>query len=169
MVHNLLVMAVASLVPLLLGFVWYGPLFSKAWIKETGLNEEQLKHNFNPALVFGLAYIFSFMIAFILQSSVIHQFALMQLTQHFKNDPATKATLAELISKYGNEFRNFHHGILHGALLGIFLVFPILAVNALFERKSWKYIFINVGFWTISLALMGAILCKYIDISILFK
>ncbi|HNL85462.1 MAG TPA: DUF1761 domain-containing protein, partial [Chitinophagales bacterium] len=64
--------------------------------------------------------------------------------------------------RYGNEFRTFHHGALHGALSGLFLIFPVLSINALFERKSWKYIFINSGFWIISFALMGGIICQFI-------
>ncbi len=159
---NYLILALTALVPMALGFVWYGPLLGKAWIKETGLSEDELKANFNPLKVFGFSLLFSFMIAFMMEPLVIHQYSLFQLTMHFKNDPATKATLAELMTRYGNEFRTFHHGALHGALSGLFLIFPVLSINALFERKSWKYIFINSGFWIISFALMGGIICQFI-------
>jgi len=40
-------------------------------------------------------------------------------------------------------------------------VLPVMGVNALFERKGFKYIAINVGFWTVSLALMGGIICQW--------
>jgi hypothetical protein len=31
----------------------------------------------------------------------------------------------------------------------------------LFERRSWKYIFINAGYWILTLTLMGGIICAY--------
>jgi Protein of unknown function (DUF1761) len=43
----------------------------------------------------------------------------------------------------------------------VFLVLPLIGTNALFERKSWKYIFINAGHWTVSLMLMGGIISAW--------
>ena len=35
---------IAALIPLLVGFIYYNPkVMGNAWMKETGLNEEQLK------------------------------------------------------------------------------------------------------------------------------
>jgi len=38
---------------------------------------------------------------------------------------------------------------------------PIIGTNALFERKSAKYIFINAGYWIVTLGVMGAIICGW--------
>jgi hypothetical protein len=48
----------------------------------------------------------------------------------------------------------------HGqeAFMGLFVIFPALATNTIFEMKSIKYIFINVLYWIVSLALMGGAL-----------
>ncbi|MEM1124806.1 MAG: DUF1761 domain-containing protein, partial [Bacteroidota bacterium] len=32
-------------------------------------------------------------------------------------------------------------------------------MNALFERRGWKYIWIHTGYWFITLALIGGLLC----------
>jgi len=40
---NLLFMA--ALVPMIIGFVWYGPLFGNAWMKEMGFTKESLTGN----------------------------------------------------------------------------------------------------------------------------
>ena len=70
---NWLAMLVAALVPLAVGALWYSPLlFANVWMKTTGLTEEQLKKG-NMALIFGLTFFFSFMLAMILNSVVIHQ------------------------------------------------------------------------------------------------
>ena len=47
------------------------------------------------------------------------------------------------MADYGDAFRTFKHGALHGTIAGIFIALPIIGTNALFERKSAKYIFIN--------------------------
>ena len=52
-------------------------------------------------------------------------------------------------------------GIFHGIITGIFLILPIVAINAMFERRGYKYIFINAGYWLVSLAIMGGIICAY--------
>ena len=36
---------------------------------------------------------------------------------------------------------------------------PIISTIALFERKSAKYIFVNAGYWIVTLAVMGSLLC----------
>ena len=65
-----------------------------------------------------------------------------------------------LMTKYADNYRTFKHGAFHGTLVGLFLVMPVLVTNSLFERKSMKLAFINVAYWTISIALMGGIVCQ---------
>lgn len=59
----------------------------------------------------------------------------------FLNEPSTTATW----------------GAAAGFLAGIW-VFSGLAITALFELKSWKYVFINGGYLVLALILMGLIL-----------
>jgi hypothetical protein len=49
-------------------------------------------------------------------------------------------------------------GATAGALTGLGWVAPALATVALFERRSWRYIAINGGYWIASFTTMGAIL-----------
>ena len=72
--------------------------------------------------------------------------------------PSFKAFMAD----YGTAFRTFKHGALHGFITGLFFAFPVVAINALFERKSWKYILINAGFWIITLTIIGSIVCGWV-------
>jgi hypothetical protein len=46
-------------------------------------------------------------------------------------------------------------------MTGLFLVLPIIAINSLFEQKSWKYILITAGYWMVSLTIIGAIVCGW--------
>jgi hypothetical protein len=79
--------------------------------------------------------------------------------------PSTTSEIGMLytnfLAKYGNNFRTFKHGALHGTLLAFFIVMPVIAINAMFERKGFKYIAINAGYWIVSLALMGGLVCAF--------
>ena len=49
-------------------------------------------------------------------------------------------------------------GAIAGFLAGFGWIFMGLGVVAMFEGRSWSYIFINGGYMTVALVLMGAIL-----------
>ena len=161
-----MIIALTALIPLAVGFIWYSPkVFGNAWMAASGTTPESAK-NANMAVVFGLTYLMSFLAAFVLQTMVIHQFGVMSLLvdEPGFNDPASDMGLffADFMGKYGDNFRTFKHGALHGTITGLLFITPIFTVNALFERKSFKYIAINGGFWIVSLALMGGVLCGYV-------
>lgn len=165
MTLNFPVTLLAALIPIVLGFLWYNPkTFGPAWIKAGELNEEKLKGG-NMALTFILTFVFSFFMAFAVQFIVIHQWHLYSI---LANDPGLKDPNSEVgmmvkgfMEKYGTNFRTFKHGAFHGTLAGIMIALPIIAINAMFERKGFKYIAINAGFWIVALALMGGVICAW--------
>lgn len=129
---NWLAVVVATLIPFAIGFAWYGPLFGKAWMASTGITEEQAAKG-NMAKIFGFAFVAQFVMAFC-------------LAMFFYGDPTAAASITA-----GN-------GAFYGFLTGIGWVAMAIGVNALFEQKSWTYITINGGYWTVVLTLMGLIL-----------
>lgn len=165
---DFLVLALSALIPLLVGFFWYGKmLFANAWMKSAGLTEESMK-GANMGLTFGLTYLFSFFIAMILQMMVIHQYSIMSI---LADEPGflEKGTdlnnwLVEFMGKYGNNFRTFKHGVFHGVFIGIMFVTPVIAITGMFERRGFKYIAINAGYYIVSLALMGGVICQFANI-----
>ena len=161
---NLLTYALAALVPLVMGFIWYGPLFGNTWMKQMGFTKESLE-GANMAIFFILSYVFSFMVAFFMLPMVIHQMgiysALAGEPGFTENTGEAYTYFQDFIATYGDRFRTFKHGAFHGALTGIFIVLPILATQAMFERKTAKYIAINAGYWIVCLAIMGGIVCQW--------
>jgi hypothetical protein len=158
---------VAAFVNFIVGFLWYNPkTFGNVWMKEAGVTEESIK-GANMAVIFGVSLLFAFMLASTVNSLVIHQMHLFSIcmNQLQGTDEAAKtlatADIADFMAKYGNEFRTFKHGAFHGLMYALFFVLPVIGTNGLFERKGWKYIFINVGYWTVSLMLMGGIICAW--------
>ena len=161
---NFYIFFLAALVPLVLGFLWYGPIFGHAWRKEMGFTKEFLK-NQNMALTFVLIYIFSLFIAMFLLPATIHQ---MGVYSTLAGEPGFADKTGEaftffqdFLANYGNRFRTFNHGALHGVLSGFVLALPVVAIIALFERKSIKYVALNAGYWIITLAIMGGLVCKF--------
>jgi len=59
---NLLSVIVATLSSFLIGGIWYGPLFGKAWMKEFNFTEEDLKKRSIPK-TFGFSILLAFIAA----------------------------------------------------------------------------------------------------------
>lgn len=157
---NFLALVAAALSTLVIGFIWYNPkVFGTIWMRESGLTEEKMKGANMPA-IFIMAVFFAFLIAMILQFLTIHQWGAFGMIGG-GNAIGTKPSYAAFMLDYGTAFRTFKHGALHGFFTGLFLAFPMVATNALFERKSWKYTFINSGYWILCFTIMGGIICAW--------
>ena len=148
---------IAAVAALVIGAIWYNPkVFGTTWMRESGLTEEKMKSG-NMAKIFGLALLFSAMLALALMQVTNHQMAVLSLVG---GDAALALPSYEaFMIDYGSAFRDYGHGAFHGVIFGVLVALPILGTNALFDRKSAKYIFINAGYWIVTLAVMGAILC----------
>ncbi len=157
---------ITALIPLILGFVWYHPkVFGNAWMKEAEMTESKIQ-GANMALIFGATYVLGVLASFVLSMLVVHQIHLYSILANEAglDDPnsAVGQLVASFMEQYGGNFRTFKHGVFHGTMSGLFLAVPVLGVNALFERKSTRYILINGGFWVVSFALMGGILSAWL-------
>jgi len=118
----------ATIAGFAIGGLWYSPLlFAKAWMKENGFTEEGMK-NSNMGKIFGLTFLFSFVMAFNLAM--------------FLNDVKTDAAW----------------GATAGFLAGFGWVAMAIFINGQFERKSTRYMLINAGYMTVALTVMGLIL-----------
>jgi len=162
---NFNVLFLAALVPMIIGFVWYGPLFGNAWMKEMGFTKESLAGT-NMVKTLIISYVFSFFIASFLMFAVIHQSGVYST---LAGEPGFNEKVGEgfaffqdFINTYGDRFRTFGHGALHGVITSIFFVLPILSIVALFEKKTVKYVAINAGYWMVTLAIMGGIVCQWL-------
>lgn len=161
---NFLAVLVAALVPMIMGFIWYNPkVLGTAWMEASGMTPEKAK-NANMVLIFILSFVFSFILAFSIQFMTIHQFGVNSLFYKQPiNDPGTEmgALYKHIMDALGTSYRTFKHGALHGTIGAITIVLPVIATGAMFEGKGFKYIAINAGYWIISMAIMGGIVCGW--------
>lgn len=77
----------------------------------------------------------------------------------FSSIEKAKPPYVAFVADYGDAFRIYKHGTLHGLMSGLFLALPIISINGLFEQRSWKYMSIQAGYWIEITTIMGAIIC----------
>jgi len=158
---NFYAFLISAVVTLVVGFIWYNPkVFGTIWMRENNLTQEELSKG-NMFKIFGLTYIFSLMISMTLMSLTIHQSGAIGMVGGPPLIANAKPSFAAFMADYGTAYRTFKHGALHGFMSGLFFAFPLIGINGLFERKSWKYIFVHAGYWLVSLTLMGGIICAF--------
>lgn len=158
---NFLAMAVASLTTIVIGFIWYHPkVFGTVWRRETGLSEEEINGG-NRVKIIIFTVILSLMMTIVMMSLTIHQSGALGMIGGQVTDD-TLPSFQLFMNDYGTAFRSFKHGALHGFIAGLLFAFPMNAINGLYERKSAKYIFINSGYWILTLTIMGALICGWI-------
>jgi hypothetical protein len=162
---NFIPVLAAALVPTAIGFIWYNPkVLGNTWMKAADMTEEKIK-GANMAVIIGASFLLSVMLAFFTTTLVIHQShissALMNQPGFGQKGSEVMLYIADFMERYGQEFRTFKHGALHGFLSGLFFSLPVIGMNAMFERKGYMYIAINVGYWCVTLALMGGIISQW--------
>ena len=60
-VINWFAVIAATLVGFVAGSLWYGPIFGKVWMKESGITKEKAEEG-NMAKMLGLSFVFQFII-----------------------------------------------------------------------------------------------------------
>ncbi len=156
---------IAALIPLIVGSLYYGDmLFGKSWKRINGLTDADLDDGKLP-MILGLTYLLGIVAAFFVSSSAIHQGNVLQMMmpEVMESGSAAQQQFNDLMAQYGDHHRSFGHGFLHGGIIALFAALPLIGINALFERRGWKYIWIHTGYWFITLGLMGGLLCATLE------
>jgi len=165
MFDNPLILLAAGAIPMVVGFVWYGPLFGNSWMKVNGFTKENLEVG-NMAVIFGVSYLLSVILAVGLTGLTNHQSGVVQLFAMHPDYQTAGTEVGDLfkavMDKFGRTHRSFGHGAIHGAINTVLIALPLIAINALFERRGWKYIGIHFGYWLATLALMGGVVCAWV-------
>jgi hypothetical protein len=138
---NVVAVLVAALVAFVLGALWYGPLFGKAWMKTLGMNMDEMraKAKGDPSMKakmmkgYVITAIGSLLMAFVLAHALVFAGTYMHLT-----------------------------GVMAGLEAGLWnwlgFVAPVSIAGVLWENRPWKWWFITAGYYLVSLGIMGVIL-----------
>lgn len=135
---NYLAVLVAGISAIVIGGLWYGPVFGKQWMALAGISKEGMKSMKMSAgaAMAGGAFV-SLLMAYIFAHALIFAGA-------YTN---TSGVSAGLMSAFC-------------AWLGFIL--PVTAGSFLWEGKSWKLWALNAAYYLVSLLVMGAILSTWV-------
>lgn len=124
---NWIAVLLAAAAGFVIGGVWYGPLFGKAWQRESGLSDEAIKG-------VNMTRIFALVAALNVVSAVV---------------------LGHVLATYGHP--GVYVSTIVGGGIGLGFIATSLGINYLFALKSLKLYLIDACYWTLIYAAMGAI------------
>jgi len=159
---NWLIIPIAALLPLILGYIWYHP--NVLGTKLAQINGVQAVKNRSIGKMV-LIYLLSILLAYILTLMSVHQSAIFQL---FFMDPELafanskyNAFINEFMATYGDRHRSFGHGLVHGAEAGLMLGLVFLGITTLLQNKPFKPVWIHLVFWILCCSLMAGLTCAF--------
>jgi hypothetical protein len=125
---NIWAVLVAAASNMVIGTLWYGPLFGKPWLKWSGISEMKM-----TAVNLIILFVGAFLMAYVLDHALIFGNAYMK----------TGGVSGGLMVAFWN-------------WLGFIAVVTVGTV--LWEKKPWALWLLNNGYWLVSLMVMGVIL-----------
>jgi membrane protein YdbS with pleckstrin-like domain len=125
---NHLAVIVCAIANLALGALWYSPVLFYNAWKKENNLTDEQLKKINPANVYGISFILSVIISY------------------------------NMAFFLGDSKTDMAWGTTAGFLTGFGFAALIFAIVALFEMRSWKYIFINGGYITVYFTIIGFIL-----------
>lgn len=125
---NWMAIVVAALSAFVIGGLWYGPLFGKAWQTLAGLSDDDIQQG-HPGKIYGGAFALTLVAA-------IGISMLMQL------NPAPDLVF----------------GLHVGIHVGLAFVATSFGINYLFARRPLRLFLIDAGYMVILMSVMGSIL-----------
>ena len=116
---NWLAVVVAALMPMVVGFTYYHPkVLGGAWMRANGFTLESLGTGPKPVL-YGVSLGLSFLLSVWLCGNVTGP--------------------GQLTAPDGHSYATFGHGAVHGVIISLFVLLPVLGTLAIFERRSWNW------------------------------
>lgn len=116
---NLLAVLVAGIVPMIIGALWYGPVFGKRWMALMETTPEEIQEGFNPLRTYGASFVLALVTAFV---------------------------LAQLIAEVAPSGGSAMVGV-HVALMALIaFVLPVAQQSVSFEKRKPGLAWLNVGY-----------------------
>lgn len=135
---NYMAVIAAAIVSMITGYLWYGPLFGKLWMKEMGLSKEKMDKDMKKGMgkSYGLMFAGSLVMSYVLAHSIVFASSYLKMT----GLPA---------------------GIMSGFWNWLGFVAPVTLGSILWEGKSVRLWMLNNGYYLVTLSAMGAVLALW--------
>ena len=138
---NYLAVLGSAVAAIVLGFLWFGPLFGRAWMNSMGMNleEEKARMQSDPTMKRKMMRSYIIMALGALVMAFVFAHALLFAMTYLQSSGIA--------------------GGLQGAFWNwLGFVAPVSIGGVLWESKTWKWWFITAGYYLVSLGIMSVIL-----------
>jgi len=125
---------VAALVPIVVGFIWHGPLFGREWARLSGVSEDSMKDL--PVYTYPIMILGALLMSFVLSHNLIFASAYLNMS-------------------------GMAAGLQAGFWTWLGFVAPVTVGVVLWEGKPWKLWVINSSYYLVGLCVMGVILALW--------
>ena len=132
---NYLAVLVAAITSMIVGYLWYGPLFGRQWRHLMGMTKEAMSQK-SMTQTYTIMFISVLVMAGVLAHNLV----------------------------FGSAFLNLS-GVTAGIQVGFWnwlgFVVPVSLGTVLWDKKPWKLWFINAGYYLVVMVKMGIILALW--------
>ncbi|MCG6168719.1 DUF1761 domain-containing protein [Leptospira sp. FAT2] len=135
---NYLAVLVAVVANVIIGWLWYGPIFGKAWMKEMGIPSDFVPNSKDMWKSMGIMVIGSFLTAYVL----------------FYTTNVWRASSWNA----GEDSPAYVYGFFSGFYTWLGFYVPMLLNDVAFEGRSWKFFGIGAGYNFLALQAVAMIL-----------
>jgi len=124
---NLFAVLVAGIVPMVIGALWYGPLFGKRWLAMMEMTAEEVQEGFNPVKTYGVSFALALVTAYVIAQLVAE-------------------VSPESVSSLGGGGGSAMIGV-HVALMALIaFVIPAAHQSVTFEKRKGGLAWLNVAY-----------------------
>lgn len=124
---NLYAVLVAGIVPMIVGALWYGPLFGKRWLAMMEMTAEEVQEGFNPVKTYGVSLLLSLLTAYILAQLIAE---------------VAPVDVSSMEGAGGSAMVGVHVGLM--ALIAF--VAPVAHQSVTFEKRKAGLAWLNVAY-----------------------
>lgn len=140
---NYLAVLACGVAAVIIGSIWYGPLFGKIWMEGMGIGKltpEQMKEG---------------------MKQMPRNYAIQ-----FIGSLLTAAVVAYVVLAFDFVWRDYYMsnqmlGIKAGLVIWLGLILPIKYAESLWNGKKFKYVAVDIGYWLIMLPIYGLIVATW--------
>lgn len=139
---NLFAVLVAGIVPMVIGALWYGPIFGQRWMALMEKTEEELREGFNPLKTYGVSFVLALVTAFVIAQLVAE-------------------VSPESVSSVGGGGGSAMVGV-HVALMALIaFVLPVTHQSVTFEGRKAGLAWLNIGYNGVALVAQAVVIAVW--------
>lgn len=142
---NVIAIVASGVIHMIIGALWYGPIFGKQWMALVDMTEEQINNADQNRIIktYGVSFLNALIMAFVLAYAVD-----IVLNIRFGQVPPPALDLITT-------------GLKTGFFAWLGFIATTLLTNGLYEDKPIKLWTINAGYWLMTLVTIGAVIALW--------